>query len=562
MKKPLPRMLWLLVLGLALLPLGACSDNFLYEPIVKNKPILDRSVQVNGNFCTDGSNDVVRPVKILIAMDTSLSMQVTDPDGTRAKALTKLLDSFPQDDPEVYVGVLLFAGFTPVYLTNNGQSGFQQLMQIDAAARANLADTLLQYAYPNGIPNRGATDFVKPLDEVYAAISRDISETNLVQLQNATPIRAQYSVIFLTDGAPSFDQDAEIYSRVTAIRSLNDQAGSVRFNTVHVFDPASPPSPICTPSADAGCPAQLIAQDIDRLQAMSDLGGGEFRDFENHEPINFLSFRLGATKRRYVIGRLTLFNVNAKPGSPVDEPDSDSDGLTDNEELKLGTDPTLVDTDGDGFSDGVEVYFKRLGAKLNPNGPAFADGGGQDPGCPPELRGVDTDGDGLLDCDEQFLGSNASAVDSDNDGLPDQLEWLGGTQVASNDALSDPDGDGLLNEAELRMHTNPIVADSTDLGAVAYRYTIVRQPTTETDGSTCYTFHVDNVLLVPTLDLGGGPGRNSLLLSISVVPEDDPLSPPIMHLAHLSAGYPTNGIKDPPDGVIPVKQADFARFIR
>lgn len=43
-------------------------------------------------------------------------------------------------------------------------------------------------------------------------------------------------------------------------------------------------------------------------------------------------------------------------GSDPDNPDSDSDGLTDGEEVQLvGTDPVLFDTDGDGLSDGLEV---------------------------------------------------------------------------------------------------------------------------------------------------------------------------------------------------------------
>src|SRR5690606_7927755 len=35
--------------------------------------------------------------------------------------------------------------------------------------------------------------------------------------------------------------------------------------------------------------------------------------------------------------------------------DSDGDGLTDEEEIRLGTDPTDPDTDGDGLTDGEEV---------------------------------------------------------------------------------------------------------------------------------------------------------------------------------------------------------------
>jgi hypothetical protein len=45
-------------------------------------------------------------------------------------------------------------------------------------------------------------------------------------------------------------------------------------------------------------------------------------------------------------------------GCPVIEPepiDTDGDGLTDDEERILGTDPLLADTDSDGLSDGEEV---------------------------------------------------------------------------------------------------------------------------------------------------------------------------------------------------------------
>ncbi|MCP4994829.1 MAG: RHS repeat protein, partial [Gammaproteobacteria bacterium] len=41
----------------------------------------------------------------------------------------------------------------------------------------------------------------------------------------------------------------------------------------------------------------------------------------------------------------------------ITDPDDDNDGLTDIEELSLGTDPLNPDTDGDGDSDGDEVAY-------------------------------------------------------------------------------------------------------------------------------------------------------------------------------------------------------------
>ncbi|HRP02478.1 MAG TPA: OmpA family protein [Candidatus Kapabacteria bacterium] len=57
------------------------------------------------------------------------------------------------------------------------------------------------------------------------------------------------------------------------------------------------------------------------------------------------------------------------------EPDADGDGLSDAEELKLGTDPNNPDTDGDGLLDGDEVYTYKTNPLVKDT-----DGGGIDDG--------------------------------------------------------------------------------------------------------------------------------------------------------------------------------------
>ena len=68
------------------------------------------------------------------------------------------------------------------------------------------------------------------------------------------------------------------------------------------------------------------------------------------------------------------------------ELDSDEDGLTDDEEASLGTDPNNADSDGDGLADGTEVTL----------------------GTDPTLS--DTDGDGFIDSEEVEEGT--SPIDS------------------------------------------------------------------------------------------------------------------------------------------------------
>ena len=52
---------------------------------------------------------------------------------------------------------------------------------------------------------------------------------------------------------------------------------------------------------------------------------------------------------------LTGASTDATTPTGMTAPDGDGDGLSDPEEMTIGTDPADVDTDGDGFDDGVEV---------------------------------------------------------------------------------------------------------------------------------------------------------------------------------------------------------------
>lgn len=117
--------------------------------------------------------------------------------------------------------------------------------------------------------------------------------------------------------------------------------------------------------------------------------------------------------------------------------DRDGDGLTNDVEAELGTDPDNADTDGDGIADGTEAPFGTArdmdgdgiidALDLDTDEDGWADreeAGDDDLDTPP----LDSDGDGLPDYMD---------TDSDNGGVPDLLEASQGTDPR------DPNDDGV-----------------------------------------------------------------------------------------------------------------------
>ena len=88
---------------------------------------------------------------------------------------------------------------------------------------------------------------------------------------------------------------------------------------------------------------------------MATAGNGNFRDFSIGEPVDFLGFDYEVLQRLFMPKTVFVSNANALFGTFA--ADSDGDGLSDDEELRLGSDPLNPDTDGDGFGDLLEARF-------------------------------------------------------------------------------------------------------------------------------------------------------------------------------------------------------------
>src|SRR3989339_201254 len=144
-------------------------------------------------------------------------------------------------------------------------------------------------------------------------------------------------------------------------------------------------------------------------------------------------------------------------------PDTDGDGLTDYDEpMKYKTSNVKADTDADGVNDGEEIT--RGIDPLNPatDGDKLIDGDEVNKYTTNPLD-ADTDGDELSDGDEVLkYNTNPKANDSDNDGLKDGEEV---NSFKTNPALPDTDNDGLFDGMEIKQYkTDPANADTDNDG--------------------------------------------------------------------------------------------------
>jgi hypothetical protein len=224
--------------------------------------------------------------------------------------------------------------------------------------------------------------------------------------------------------------------------------------------------------------------------------------------------------------------------TPPQPPDTDGDGLTDEEEARLGTDPNDFDTDDDLLFDGNEVKVHGTNP-LHPDtdGDALTDGAevnthGTDPLNP------DTDGDGLTDSFEVNAGTNPRKRDSDDDGLSDSDEInIHGTFPTTPDS----DFGGLSDGIEVRIGTAPLnPADDRNLGRDD-----PRQPPPA--GAIAWAVvnpdigHVDGPFALP-----GAPNPNGLPVLDPATLGDQWAAPDLCSFIHLHG--PFNSHDDPAPG--------------
>jgi hypothetical protein len=126
--------------------------------------------------------------------------------------------------------------------------------------------------------------------------------------------------------------------------------------------------------------------------------------------------------------------------------DSDADGLCDEDEIRLGLDPT----DPRSFKNaaGKGVCLDSIFVRYESSCRALA---AQDL-CNPD---IDADSDGLNACEESLLGTSPFDFDTDDDGIPDYLAWIYGYSLTDSKPDQDSNGDGISDIMNFKAGLGP-----------------------------------------------------------------------------------------------------------
>ena len=383
---------------------SACSDRKLVPVEIDQPDVVDDLVDIEAEFCTRPVEDVVFPVKLLLVLDTSASLQFTDQGGLRRAAVRQLMSNLATQN-DVQVATI----------------GFGSNVNVDPPIGP---DTPLflpasQWVEP---PFVGLADVTTSYHGALAAIKSHII-LDLLRSDPAEISRTKYIIIFFSDGAPlptccitvdetvgqlgeldfgcapeAFDVaepgvrycDGEPEAQICneedflerfrdnnpptaapdfgdgALTAVNELEANDNYNRVFQIED------LVTDIMDLGVEFGVgemrfhtallydstLPDDIKQLfrlnncrseallRRMSELGNGIFRNFENNEEIDFLGFSFTSLRQNFTLLRAYVQNSSALP--PVAAGDVAG---ANQQDVALDF---LPDTDADGIDDDAE----------------------------------------------------------------------------------------------------------------------------------------------------------------------------------------------------------------
>lgn len=528
----------LVVIVVLAVGLTACDNS---PPLEQATP--RHTVTIRGQFYTENPDDIQFPVKVLFAIDCSLSMTVSDPANRRIEAVQQFLSRYNTDQyPSVSFAIMLWAGSVLDQTRNGyGDPGFtrnrEELDRVILAARED-----------------SYTDYLGSVDDVRTMIENDVLMTSYQQDSDYILPRTKYIVCFFSDGMPqteggSVQLDMDIWNEVEDLTQMLDDRNVGQFNFHALFLSS------LFRYEDAQGVAQTIPGNEAEFEAASRVllgmarrGNGIFQEVIQAAQLDFINLVTLQLATEYEIKNIFAYNYNVLPEIETLSPDSDGDGLSDDEEeFEYNTDPMAFDTDDDGLSDFFEIKTQTVR-----DGTLYMDPFVADSSCTPTISGYwpDQDLDGLTDCEESIKGTFRFVADWDSDGIPDGIEFVMGTNPLEDAYISDLDVDGVFDWLEVRRHTNAIANDPKVRERFAYDVNLRDNGNPDPIDEPYlppmirkYSFTISNVSIMETLGetapgrYGLGPNDNFIRVYVAQVPQDRPNSPPVYRMAEIYVNY-------------------------
>ena len=467
----------LLAIATSICAYAACTNTNLQPPPGPDPGAFDNELAIEGEFCTSAPTDLVFPVHVGFIVDTSGSMQFTDPSDNTVTTVGNPL-SCQQN-------CINSGGTTTqcqMVCSNPTNPGRQAAVQAVINRFANNPQFFAFIEAFNGRPifngrhptEKGYTNSIAVLNQGIASLAEAEITTDyqgalagalltmqqqLLKMNPADIPRSKFIMIFLSDGAPNPECEAGCGNDNfdPPIPGINADWCDVpadewcdEFNT--------PPGPLCDlqmslyPEMRAPCLAyntdDLIIQKVLEMKKLAEDAG--VSEFAFHTAFLYRELPT-ALKQLLVI-----------PDRSEAEPLLQKMAAAGGGEYRS-------------FADGQAIDFLNINytAVQRPLGiKSFAV---SNTNALPALTtlDIDTDGDGLSDDVELDLGSDILKLDTDGDGYNDKLEadrtQLGfdPTDPAKPARLctgvedqNDEDGDGLRRCEEVVLGTNPRAADS------------------------------------------------------------------------------------------------------
>ena len=170
------------------------------DDLVKPLESVENTARVEAEFCTENPQDLVFPVKVLFVLDSSCSMNDSDPQRLRVDAVESVVDEYI-DFPGYHFGLMSFSN--DIEILTPPDEPFTEERSVMQDALANV---------PNGYGN---TNYSAALSQAYTLITTDIAEN-----PEEAP-RTTYITIFMSDGVPTDNMgDAHYESIVAQIATL------------------------------------------------------------------------------------------------------------------------------------------------------------------------------------------------------------------------------------------------------------------------------------------------------------------------------------------------------